>query len=70
MNNYKIVRFYQERFVRQATIKEGLSLEEAKDHCSDPETSSTTAKSEESVAHTKEFGKWFDGYRKEDQPNR
>jgi hypothetical protein len=41
---YKIVRGYYKSYSRR-TIKRGLSLEQARAHCSDPETSSRTATS-------------------------
>jgi hypothetical protein len=47
-------------------IEDGLSLEAAQAHCRDPETSSTTATSDEAVALTAERGPWFDGYEYED----
>jgi hypothetical protein len=43
-------------------IKHGLTLEEAQEHCSDPETSSRTCTSEEGVQRTEERGPWFDCY--------
>ena len=59
---YKIVRFYRDWDGRR-TIKTGLTLEEAKAHCSDPETSSRTAKGVWAKRYTKIHGPWFDGYR-------
>jgi hypothetical protein len=60
---YKIVRNY---FNREApgrrTIKTGLTLEEAREHCSNPETSSRTATSREAKRRTEQYGPWFDGY--------
>lgn len=43
-------------------IKGGLTLEEARDHCSDDETSSATCTSEEGLERTRKMGPWFDGY--------
>ena len=49
---YKIVRFYApHRNQPNETVRTGLTLEEAQEHCSDPET------------HLK--GEWFDGYDEE-----
>lgn len=65
---YKIVRsFYREQVDGRIkrTIKKGLTLEEAQAHCSNPETSSSTAKLPKQVAYTKRHGPWFDGYDKE-----
>lgn len=59
---YKIVRFYFNKPGQRRTIKTGLTLEQAQAHCSDPETSSSTAKNYTAVKRTKEQGPWFDGY--------
>jgi len=49
---YKIVRMYHPSLNRRPrTMKKGLTLEEAQEHCSDP--------------RTRKDGKWFDGYEKE-----
>jgi hypothetical protein len=60
---YKIVRFYKES-AREA-IQTGLTLEEAQAHCKDPETSSSTATSDEARKRTATYGAWFDGYEEE-----
>lgn len=60
-STYTIYRIFA-RNSEHETIKEGLTLEEAKEHCSDPETSSLTATSEESEALTKRKGHWFDSW--------
>ena len=44
------------------TIKEGLTLEEAQEHCNDSETSSRTCMDDK---HEQQYGPWFDGYREE-----
>ena len=62
---YKIVRMYQEAGVPSRVIKRGLSLEEAQEHCRDPETSSSTCTSAEGKLLTKMKGPWFDGYEEE-----
>lgn len=54
---YCIIRFRRDG--ENSTIKEGLTLEEAKEHCSDPESDSKTATSPE------EPGVWFDGFEEE-----
>lgn len=46
-------------------IKGGLTLEEAQEHCQDPETSSSTCEESEGIERTAEFGQWFDGYNEE-----
>lgn len=53
---YKIIRHYFDG--ENVETLRGLTLEQAQDHCKDPETSSSTAKFGEP-------GKWFDGYEKE-----
>lgn len=47
-DTYSIVRFYQDG--GNEVIYEGLTLEEAQDHCNDPETAGED---------------WFDGFRAE-----
>ena len=63
MTTYTILRFFQEH--RTQTIKEGLSLEEAQEHCQNEETSSSTCSGAEGVARTEYYGAWFDGYESE-----
>lgn len=59
--SYKIVRRYLNK--RPRTIMRGLTLEEAKAHCKDPQTSYTTARGKN--AYSRRVGPWFDGYEKE-----
>ena len=47
------------------TIKNGLTLEAAKAHCKDPETSSRTCTSDENIKLTETKGPWFDSYEQE-----
>lgn len=55
--SYKIIRF---RFNgNDRTIKSGLTLEEAQEHCKDPETSGSTC------SDLSKRGMWFDGYTEE-----
>jgi hypothetical protein len=55
---YRIVRYF---FNGESEIIEtDLSLEEAQEHCNDPETSSRTATGMDD--YTAEVGPWFDGY--------
>jgi hypothetical protein len=61
-STYKIVRMYFNDDFPTRTIKRGLTLEQAQAHCSDPETSSSTAKSSKARRRTAERGPWFDGY--------
>jgi len=46
-------------------IKTGLTEEQAKAHCNDPETSSLTATNQDAVNHTKKYGAWFDAWESE-----
>ena len=59
---YKIVRMYARDDVKNRTLQTGLTLDEAQEHCRDPETSSRHAKSDEATQHTAKYGHWFDGY--------
>lgn len=58
---YEIVRYFFKG--EKQVIRQGLTLEEAQEHCNDPETSSKTA----SAKTLREVGEgpWFDGYREE-----
>lgn len=67
MSDYKIVRFFQSRTKDNCIIKEGLTLKQAKEHCSDPETSSSSCSQQHLIDLTKEHGDWFDGYRSDGQ---
>lgn len=63
-STYKIKRFYQGGYETEV-IETGLSYQDAKDHCDDPETSSKTATNAAGVALTRERGGWFDGFEAE-----
>jgi len=58
---YKIVRHYF-RSNRRRVIATGLTLEQAQTYCSDPESSSSTAKGSNARRTTRRNGPWFDGY--------
>lgn len=58
---YKIVRCF-ERKRGVEVIRTGLTLAEARRHCSDPETSSLTSTCPIVKAKAKRYGRWFDGY--------
>ena len=60
MTTYKVIRFFLHGDKR--VIDTGLSLEEAQQHCANPETSFTTCTKPELVRLTRERGPWFDGY--------
>lgn len=67
---YRIERVYLAKFRRQTLPgKSGLTLEEAKEHCRNHETSSATATSAAARAVTRRNGPWFDSY-VEDRPRR
>ena len=61
-NGYRIVRFYRDAGIRRRVIVNRCTLAEAQRHCSDPETSSSTATSSAARARTRRVGPWFDGY--------
>lgn len=58
--HYAIVRHYYRGGKR--VIARGLTLEEAQEHCRNPETSSRTCTKAVNVARTRKMGPWFDGY--------
>ena len=63
-DTYKIQRLFRDGKPKR-TIRTGLTLEEAQAHCSDPETSSSTATSATARARTRQYGPWFDSYTEE-----
>lgn len=62
---YKIRRFHFRDSEPTVTLKRGLTLEEAQEHCSDPETSSSTCTRSDAVMYFEEHGPFFDGYDEE-----
>lgn len=60
--SYNIVRHYFNRPGRREVIATGLSLDEARAHCRDPNTSSSTCWTTSALARTRRCGPWFDGY--------
>ena len=58
---YKVVRMYFQGHPSKVLVR-GKTLEQVQRWCSDPETSSSTAKSEAATRHTEQYGAWFDGY--------
>lgn len=67
---YKIVRHYfnggsQGTGSSKRTIMTGLTLEQAREHCKNSETSSSTATSAKARRLTRQRGAWFDGYAQE-----
>lgn len=63
VQKYKIVRFYQHKTRR--TINTGLTLEQAQEHCNNPETSWQTCRLARNKKRTRLCGAWFDAYEKE-----
>ena len=63
-DTYKIVRFYFNGSKR-TTVATGLTLEQAQEHCKDPESSWKTCTKAAGKRRTKQRGPWFDGYYKE-----
>lgn len=69
--SYKIIKFYEDG--RNRVVRRGLTLEQAKQICNDPETSSMTAKKprgcandETQIARWHETQKhWFLGFQRE-----
>jgi hypothetical protein len=59
---YKIIRLYFNKPGFRRTIKRGLTLKEAQEHCSDPETSSSTCTNSTGKRRTRRMGPWFDSY--------
>ena len=58
---YKIVRVYQLKR-RRYTLRYGLTLEQAQQHCDNPETSSSTCTTRAARQTTYRNGPWFDSY--------
>lgn len=63
--SYKIIRFYADSHCDKEVIATGLTLEDAQEHCEDPETSSRTCSGQDAMNRTRKFGPWFDGYDEE-----
>jgi len=60
---YKIVRMYFNSGIHKPrVVRRGLTLEEAQEHCSDPETSSRTCTGYVARKRTEKCGPWFDSY--------
>jgi len=64
MSTYKIIRFFAASPGHREEIREGLTLEEAQEHCRNPEAASDTC-SPEGDERTAKHGAWFDGYEEE-----
>ncbi len=66
MTTYKIARLYERPEKRRRIIETGLTLVAAREHCSDPTSSSHTAATGDAAKHTRENGHWMDAYYRED----
>jgi hypothetical protein len=64
MSTYKVIRFFRNSG-RRYTIKIGLTQTLAQEHCSDPETSSSTCQGAAGKRRTRRSGPWFDGWTEE-----
>ena len=65
MTTYRTVRHFADHLRNDHTTLRGLTLEEAREHCRDPETSSRTAAGAAAAELTGRMGPWFDGYEEE-----
>lgn len=63
--SYKIQRIYFRSPGHKRTLQTGLTLKEAKAHCQDPETSSSTCKKSHNIGRTRRIGMWFDTFTEE-----
>lgn len=63
-DKYDVIRFYFRKPGYTRTILYGVSLEKAQEHCSHPNSSSSTCSNKVGKDRTRKLGPWFDGYRK------
>lgn len=70
MKLYSIHRIYENDMTKPRKMKSGLTLDRARAHCDDPETSSSTCQLSENKEHTAKHGRWFDSYDAEPEPRR
>ena len=68
MSTYRIVRMFKSPDHPTQVVKSGLTLREAREHCKDPETSSSTTQLGQE--RTEKFGDWFDGYEEDPASHR
>lgn len=62
---YMVKRFYADLRVGSDVVETGLSFQEARDYCDNPETSWKTCTSPEGEERTRKFGPWFCGFDQE-----
>jgi hypothetical protein len=60
-----IWRFYADKTIEKQLVKSGLTEEQARKHCHDPESSSKTATLSEAIKRTEYLGAWFEGMEEE-----
>lgn len=65
LGTYMIVRKYFENHDDEV-IRRGLSLDEAKDHCADDDSSSESCYTTDAIDRTRKMGRWFDCFYKEE----
>lgn len=66
MTTYRIVRHFFKGEAQRRGLPSGLTLDEAQEHCKDPETSSKTCRKQSGpLSATDPRGPWFDGYEEE-----
>ena len=53
---------FQKDDIKSKIIKHHVTLEDAQEHCSDDETSSSTCTTTDGLKLTIKSGQWFDGY--------
>ncbi len=59
---YKIVRHYFNAGIKKRVIATSLTLEEAQNHCKDPNSSWKTFTRKVGKDRTRKLGVWFDSY--------
>jgi hypothetical protein len=64
-STYSVWCYYQDDAHSKTFIDGGLTLEEAKAICNDPDTSSRTTTTREGKQRTERFGAWFYGFTEE-----
>lgn len=62
---YSIIRFYRSDEYDREIVATGLTYAQAREHCNDPETSSSSATGAEAVARTMARGPWFEAHERE-----
>jgi hypothetical protein len=60
-----ILRKHFNTKLEDVVIARELSLEEAKEHCADSNTSWNTCSAPDMLAYTEKHGKWFDAFTEE-----